>query len=66
MTIKPIKTETDYRGALEEIEGLMYAKPDTPEDDMHDVLSMLVEAYERKAYPWNSLIPIKVINFYME
>ncbi len=30
MTIKPIKTERDYRKALKEIEKLWDAKPNTP------------------------------------
>lgn len=66
MTIKPIKTEADYREALKEIESLMDAKPDTPEGDMLDVLSTLVEAYERKAYPMEQPDPVEVIKFYME
>ena len=37
MDIKPIKTEADYEAALEEIEWLMNAEPDTPEGDRLDV-----------------------------
>jgi len=33
MTIKPIKTERDYRTALKEIERLWDAKPNTPKGD---------------------------------
>jgi HTH-type transcriptional regulator/antitoxin HigA len=38
MNIRPIKTQHDYRNALEEIEGLMTAKRNTPEGDRLDVL----------------------------
>ena len=48
MNITPIKTKRDYRRALEEIEGLMDAKWDTPEGDRLDVLVTLVEAWEAK------------------
>ena len=45
MDIKPIRTDADYRAALKEIEGLMMAKPDTPEGEKLDVLVTLLEAY---------------------
>ena len=50
MDIKPIKTDADYRAALEEIEALMAAEPDSPEGEKLDVLVMPVEGYERKAW----------------
>lgn len=46
MNIKPIKTDTDYRAALRDIESLMRAELDTPEGERLDVLVTLVEAYE--------------------
>lgn len=45
--MKPITTHANYRAALEEIESLMTAKPNTAEGDRLDVLATLVEAYER-------------------
>jgi antitoxin component HigA of HigAB toxin-antitoxin module len=50
VNIKPIKTEADYEAALEEIDRLMDAEPDTPEGDRLDVLTTLVEAWEQKHY----------------
>ena len=44
--IRPVKTKRDYKQALETIERLMGAKPNTPEGDTLDVLATLVEAYE--------------------
>jgi HTH-type transcriptional regulator/antitoxin HigA len=66
MDIKPIKTDTDYRAALLEIESLMMAEPDSPEGDKLDVLVTLVEAYEAKHYPLDLPDPIEAIKFEME
>ncbi len=46
MEIRPIKTETDYPAALDEIENLFDAEPSTPEGDRLEVLTTLVEAYD--------------------
>jgi HTH-type transcriptional regulator/antitoxin HigA len=53
MDISPIKTQRDYRNTLKAIEGLMAAKRNTPEGDRLDVLVTLVEAWERKHYPFD-------------
>ena len=66
MDIKPIKTDADYRAALTEIEGLMMAKPNTPEGDRLDILVTLVEAYEAKHYPIDLPDPVEAIKFRME
>ena len=41
MQIKPIKTDADYRAALQEVESLMMAEPDTPEGEKLDVMTTL-------------------------
>jgi len=51
MEIAPIKNRRDYQRALKDIEGLMNAKPNSPEGDPLDILVTLVEAWERKHYP---------------
>ena len=66
MDIKPIKTETDYQAALEEIENLFDADPDTPEGDRLEVLVTLVEAYEEKHYSIPMPDPIEAILYHME
>ncbi|MDR1125913.1 MAG: transcriptional regulator [Deltaproteobacteria bacterium] len=66
MTIKPIRSEDDYREALKQIEALMNAQEDTVEGDQLDVLVTLVEAYERKMYPMDLPDPVEAIKFYME
>ena len=48
---KPIKTEEDYQAALEEIERLMDAPPNTPEGERLDGLTTLVDAWEEKNFP---------------
>jgi len=66
MNIKPIKTDTDYRAALKEIEALMSAEFESPEGEKLDVLVTLVEAYERKHYPLDLPDPVEAIKFEME
>ncbi len=50
MDIEPIRNQRDYHRTLKEIEGLMTAKPHTPEGDRLDVLVTLVEAWEANHY----------------
>jgi len=66
MQIKPIRTRADYRAALKEIETLMSARADTPEGERLDVLVTLVEAYEKKHYPFELPDPVEAIKFRME
>lgn len=66
MTIKPIRTESDYRSALAEIKALMNAQPDTPEEDRLDVLATLVKAYEDEHYPIPQPSPIAALEYYLE
>lgn len=66
MQIKPIRTENDYREALKTVEGLMSADFGSEEGDQLDVLTTLIEAYERRVYPIEAADPIEAIKFYME
>lgn len=68
MEIKPIRTKADYRAALHEVSALVDfdPAPATPEGDRLDVLSILVEAYERRHYPMASPDPVEAIKFRME
>jgi HTH-type transcriptional regulator/antitoxin HigA len=66
MDIKPIKTEADYAAALNKIDRLMDAKPDTPEGDRLDVLTTLVEAWEEKHHQIEDPDPIEAILHRME
>ena len=66
MNIKPIKNEKDYTHALNHIESLMDAKPNTPQMDELEVLTTLVEAYEEQHYKIDAPDPIEAIKFRME
>ncbi len=66
MDIKPIRTRADYRAALKRIESLMRARAGSPEGEHLDVLTTLVEAYERKHYPMDAPDPVAAIRFEME
>jgi antitoxin component HigA of HigAB toxin-antitoxin module len=59
MELLPIKTEADYQKALEEIEALFDAAPNTAEFDRLDILPTLVEAYEKKHCPIELPDPIR-------
>jgi len=66
MDIKPIRTKSDYRAALKQIDALMSARAGTPEGERLDVLATLVEAYEAKNFPVDLPDPVEAIKFRME
>ena len=66
MDIRPIKTDADYRAALNDIENLMMAEPDTVEGEKLDILVTLVEAYGAKHFPMDLPDPVEAIKFEME
>jgi len=66
MNVRPIRTERDHKAALSRIADLMSARRDTPQGDELDVLSTLVDAYERKQMPFDDVDPVDAILFRME
>ncbi|MBI4560096.1 MAG: transcriptional regulator [Candidatus Hydrogenedentes bacterium] len=66
MNIRPIKTDADYRAALQEIEKLFDAAPNTPQGDRLEVLTALVEAYEEQHYSIPAPDPIEALVYHME
>lgn len=66
MDIRAIKTESDYRVALAQIETLFNAAPNTPAGDRLDVLTTLVEAYEAQHYEITPPDPVEAILYYLE
>lgn len=66
MNIKPIKNEQDYESALQRVEVLMDAVPNSEEFDELEVLTTLIEAYEAKHYKIDAPDPISAIKFRME
>lgn len=63
--IKPVKTKKDYEAALNRCYILMQKnlKPNTSEADELEILSILVENYERKHYPIPSPSPVDAIKY---
>ena len=66
MNIQLIKTESDYRNALNRLEQVFDAKIGTPESDEADVLALVVEEYEKKHYPIEAPDPIEAIKIRMQ
>lgn len=66
LKLHPIRTEADYRAALDKIERLFDAEPNTPECDLLEVLTTLVEAYEQQHHPIVAPEPIDAILYYLE
>ncbi len=66
MEIKLIKTDKDYSDALQEVEKLMAATPDSPEGDRLEILVTLIESYEERNYPIPPPDPVEAILHQME
>jgi HTH-type transcriptional regulator / antitoxin HigA len=66
MNIKPIKSESDYKAALNKLEEVFDAKIGTPESDEADILGLMVDEYEKKHYPIEAPDPIEAIKIRME
>ena len=66
MEIKPIKTEQDYRQALERLEIIFDATKGAAEGDELEVLGILIDQYENEHFPISLPDPIEAIKFRME
>lgn len=66
MTINIIKTDREYETAIQRIEQIMDAEPNTQEGDELELLSLLVEKYEKETNPLPEADPVDVIQYYME
>ena len=66
MTLRPIRTKREHQAALKEIEALWEAPSGSPEGDRLEVLTLLVEAYERERYPIEAPDPIDFLQHVME
>ncbi len=64
--LKPIRSETEYRRALDEMERLWGARAGTPDGDRLDILATLIAAYEAEHDPIDPPDPIEAIRFRME
>ena len=66
MTLRPIRTKREHQAALKEIESLWDAPNGSSEADRLEVLTLLVEAYEREHYPIEAPDPIDFLQHVME
>ncbi len=66
MDIKPIRGEADYERALRRVEELWDSPEGSAESDELDILTTLIEAYEREHYPIDLPDPIEAIKFRLE
>jgi len=64
--LRPIKTERDYKKALDFIDALFDAKAGTDQANIVEVLAILVEKYEEEHFPIESPDPVEAIKFRME
>jgi HTH-type transcriptional regulator/antitoxin HigA len=66
MTLKPIKSDTDYRQALARLEVIFDAPIGTSESDEADILGLMIDEYEKKHFPIDAPDPIEAIKIRME
>ena len=71
MKTKILKTEQEYNEAIERIYELIHSsenaiEPDTAKGEELELLSLLVELYEKEHYPIEAPNPIEAIKFRME
>ena len=66
MKISPIKSEKDYEKALQRLEEIFDAERGSKHGDELEILSILIEKYEKEKFPIGMPNPIEAIKFRME
>ena len=67
MNIRPIRSDADYQLAMDRIESLMdLENPTRDEEDEIELLSLVIEAHERKTVAIDPPDPIEAIRFRMD
>jgi len=66
MELKLIRTKKDYRAALAEADRLWDVPADSPQADQLDVLTLLIEQYERAHFPIADPDPIDFLEHVMQ
>jgi HTH-type transcriptional regulator/antitoxin HigA len=66
MEWKVIKTEKEYQQALKQLDLIFDAKKGTKEGDQLELLSLLIDNFEKEKYPVDLPDPIEAIKFRME
>lgn len=66
MNIKPIKSNKSYQEALNRLDIIFDASPGTSQGDELEVLSILIDHYEKEKFPIDFPDPVEAIKFRME
>ncbi len=66
MELRPIRSKKDYQAALAEAARLWDASAKSPAADRLDVVTMLIENYERQHFPIADPDPIDFLHHVME
>jgi HTH-type transcriptional regulator/antitoxin HigA len=66
LDIKPIRSEADYERALRRVEKLWDSPKRSAGSNELEILTTLIEAYEREHYPIDPPDPITAIKFRLE
>jgi HTH-type transcriptional regulator / antitoxin HigA len=66
MELRPIRSKREHHTALKEAEALWNAPEGSPEADRLEVLTLLIEAYEREHFPIPDPDPIDFLLHVME
>ena len=66
MELRPIRSKREHQAALKEAEALWNAPEGSPEADRLEVLTLLIEAYEREHFPIEDPDPIDFLQHVME
>lgn len=66
MNIKMIKTEDEYHEALNRLNEIFDAQPETSEGEEAELLALLIENYEEDFYKINAPDPIVAVKIRME
>lgn len=66
MNLKLIRTKKEYQTAMAEVEALWDAPAKSPQADHLDLLSLLIENYERQHFPIRDPDPVEFLNHVME
>lgn len=66
MKLKVIRTEEDYQEALARLEKIFDSKPGSKNGDELEILSILIDQYEKEHFPIDLPDPIEAIKFRMD
>lgn len=66
MNISPIRDEADYQKALKRLEVIFDSEKGSETGDELEILSVLIDQYERENFPIGMPNPVEAIKFRME